>query len=120
MFERPTRPLLVHLCEVEALRVFDERVGVGIVDAASLIGGGNEHRSRPRAEIFHHAFELFAHLPCATPGASQLLAHEIDGFSMVRTRLLYVIHLSPVRAMGRYDTIKPIRPRTRGLLPLAA
>ena len=90
---------LVHLREAETLRVFDnECVGVGIVDAALDNRGGNEHIDLARAEIFHHAFELFfAHLTVRHTDArfASGFLHATDGFFDGAHAIAYVIHLSP-------------------------
>ena len=89
---------LVHLREAEALRIFDdERVGMGVVDAAFDNRGGNEHIDLARAEIFHHAFELFfAHLAVRHANArfSSGFLHATDGFFDCAHAIAHVIYLS--------------------------
>ena len=71
---------------------------MGIVDAALDNRGGNEHIDLARAEIFHHAFELFfAHLAVRHADARFAggFLHAMDGFFDGTHAIAYVIHLSP-------------------------
>ena len=95
---------LVHLREAEALRIFDDEcVGVRIVDAALDNRGGNEHIDLARAEIFHHAFELFfTHLAVRHADArfASGFLHTTDGFFDGAHAIAYVIHLSPAMQLA--------------------
>ena len=107
---------LVHLGEAQTLGVLDdERVGVGVVDAALDDGGGHEHVQLAGGELLHHLLQLLlGHLPVGhadprLPGGGM---HAIDRLVDGAHAVGHVVHLAAPRQLvadgGRYDVGIPL------------